>query len=121
MTAKGQVLKVAMTKPNPTLVAILAMQWFTAVKPNTPFTDKGLDTFPAAGPYYIKARDNGKSLLLERNPNYKGNRPANPDKIVFTTNVDVNQSLLQVKAGQSDLTICTADDGARRARSRSSA
>jgi peptide/nickel transport system substrate-binding protein len=114
VTANGQVLKVALTKPNATLVSILAMQWFTAVKPNMAFTDKGLDTYPAAGPYYIKARDNGKSLLLERNPNYKGNRPANPDKIVFTTNVDVNQSLLQVKAGQSDITLSlptTAHDG----------
>jgi peptide/nickel transport system substrate-binding protein len=113
-SAKGQVLTVKLTKPNPTFVSILAMQWYTAVKPDMPFTDKGLDTYPAAGPYYIKARDTGKSLLLERNPYYKGNRPANPDKIVFTTNVDVNQSLLQVKAGQSDLTIglpTTAHDG----------
>ena len=103
--AAGQTLTIKLVKPDPTFVSIMAMQWYTAVKPNTPYTDKGLDTYPSAGPYYIKARDNGKSLLLERNPNYKGNRPANPDKIVFTTNVDVNQSLLQVKAGQSDLTI----------------
>lgn len=103
--AAGQVLTVKLTRPDPTLVSILAMQWYTAVKANTPFTDKGLDGYPAAGPYYIKARDLGKSLLLERNPNYKGTRPANADKIVFTTNVNVDQSLLQVKAGQSDLTL----------------
>jgi peptide/nickel transport system substrate-binding protein len=103
--AAGQVLTVKLTKPDPTFVSILAMQWYSAVKPNTPFTDKGLDNYPAAGPYYIKSRDAGRTLLLERNPNYKGNRPANPDKIVFTANVDVNQSLLQVKAGQSDLTL----------------
>ncbi len=40
--------------------------------------------------------------MLVRNPNYKGSRPANPDQIVFTTNTDQNQSLLQVKAGQVD-------------------
>jgi peptide/nickel transport system substrate-binding protein len=105
VSAKGQVLTIKLTKADPTFVSILAMQWYTAVKPNTPFTDKGLDTYPAAGPYYIKARDNGKSLLLERNPYYKGSRPANTDKIVFNTNLDVNQSLLQVKAGQADLAI----------------
>lgn len=105
VSAKGQTLTVRLTKPDPTFVSIMAMQWFTAVKPNMPFTDKGIDTYPAAGPYYIKARDTGKSLLLERNPYYKGSRPANPDKIVFTTNVDVNQSMLQVEAGQSDITV----------------
>jgi len=43
--------------------------------------------------------------VLKRNPNYKGPRVANPDQIVFTPNVDVDQSLLQVKSGQSDLDI----------------
>ncbi len=105
VTAKGQTLTVKLTKADPTFVSMMAMQWYTAVKADTPFTDKGLDTYPSAGPYYIKARDVGKSLLLVRNPHYKGDRPANPDEIVFTVNVDVNQSLLQVKAGQSDLTL----------------
>ena len=41
--------------------------------------------------------------MLKRNPYYKGNRPANPDQIVFTPNVNVDQSLLQVKAGQADI------------------
>jgi peptide/nickel transport system substrate-binding protein len=40
--------------------------------------------------------------VLKRNPYYKGNRPANPDQIVITPNVNVDQSLLQVKAGQAD-------------------
>ncbi len=43
--------------------------------------------------------------MLKRNPYYKGDRPANPDQIVFTPNVNTDQSLLQVKAGQSDLDI----------------
>jgi ABC-type transport system substrate-binding protein len=64
-----------------------------------------VNTFAAAGPYYISSRDPGRSTVLKRNPFYKGNRPANPDQIVFTPNVNVDQSLLQVKAGQSDLDI----------------
>ena len=43
--------------------------------------------------------------MLKRNPYYKGDRPANPDQIVFTPNVNIDQSLLQVKAGQADLDI----------------
>ena len=58
--------------------------------------------YPAAGPYYIASRDPGRSTVLKRNPYYKGDRPANPDQIVFTPNVNIDQSLLQVKAGQSD-------------------
>jgi peptide/nickel transport system substrate-binding protein len=78
------------------------MQWFTAVKPNMPYSADGLNTYPAAGPYYIKSRDPGRSTVLARNPYYKGDRPANPDQIVITPNVNVDQSLLQIKAGQAD-------------------
>ncbi len=102
VTAKGQKLTIKLTKPNPTFVSILAMQWFGAVKADMPYTDKGLDTYASAGPYYIKAREVGRSLVLARNPNYKGSRPANPEQIVFTVNTDQAQSLLQVKSGEAD-------------------
>jgi len=101
--ASGNTLTFHLTKPNATFVSILSMQWFTAVKPNMPYSKDGLNVYAAAGPYYIKSRDPGRSTVLARNPYYKGNRPANPDQIVFTPNVNIDQSLLQVKAGQSDM------------------
>jgi ABC-type transport system substrate-binding protein len=103
VTAKGNTISFRLVQPNATFVAILSMQWFTAVEPNTPYSTTGLTSYPAAGPYYIASRDPGRSTVLKRNPYYKGDRPANPDQIVFTPNVDQNQSLLQVKAGQSDI------------------
>ncbi|MGH3001947.1 MAG: ABC transporter substrate-binding protein [Gaiellaceae bacterium] len=103
ISAKGNTLTVRLTKANATFVSQMGMQWFTATKPNTPYTSQGLQTFPSAGPYYISSRDPGRSTVLKRNPYYKGSRPANPDEIVFTPDVDPDQSLLQVKAGQSDL------------------
>jgi peptide/nickel transport system substrate-binding protein len=103
ITAKGLTLTFHLVKPNATFVSILSMQWFTAVKPNMPYSADGLNVYPAAGPYYIASRDPGRSTVLKRNPNYKGNRPANPDQIVITPNVNIDQSLLQVKAGQADL------------------
>jgi peptide/nickel transport system substrate-binding protein len=103
VVANGQKLIVTLVKPNPTFVSIAAMQWFGAVKPNTPYSDAGLLTQPSAGPYYIKSRDVGKTLVEVRNPYYKGTRPANPDQIVWTVNTDQDQGLLQVKAGQVDL------------------
>jgi len=105
ITAKGQTLTFHLVKPNATFVPILSMQWFTAVKPNMPYSSQGLSVYPSAGPYYIKSRNAGRSLVLARNPYYKGNRPANPDQIVFTPNANVDQSLLQVKAGQSDIDV----------------
>lgn len=103
--ASGNTLTVKLTKPNATFVSQLGMQWFTATKANTKYTSQGLQTFPSAGPYYIASRDPGRSTVLKRNPYYKGNRPANPDEIVFTPNVDPDQSLLQVKSGAIDLDI----------------
>jgi peptide/nickel transport system substrate-binding protein len=103
ISAKGQTLTFHLTSANATFTSILSMQWFTPVKPNTPYTSSGLNVYPAAGPYYIASRDPGRSTVLKRNPYYKGDRPANPDQIVFTPNVNVDQSLLQVKAGQADI------------------
>jgi ABC-type transport system substrate-binding protein len=105
ISAKGLTLSFHLTSPNATFVSILSMQWFTAVKANTPYSSSGLNVYPAAGPYYIASRDPGRSTVLKRNPFYKGDRPANPDQMVFTPNVNTDQSLLQVKAGQSDLDI----------------
>jgi peptide/nickel transport system substrate-binding protein len=103
ITAKGLVLSFTLTKPNPTFTSYNGMQWFGAVKPNMAYTTSGLNTYPSAGPYYIQSRDVGKSLVEVRNPNYKGSRPANPDKIVWNMNTDQDQGLLQVKSGQVDL------------------
>jgi peptide/nickel transport system substrate-binding protein len=105
ISAKGLTLKFRLTQPNATFTSILGMQWFTPVKPNMPYSSQGLNTYPAAGPYYIASRDPGRSTVLKRNPYYKGSRPANPDQIVITPNVNVDQSLLQVKAGQADFDI----------------
>lgn len=102
VSAKGLVLTVHLTRPNPTFTSQLTMQWFMAVKPNMPYTTTGLDTFPSAGPYMIASRDPGRVTVLKRNPFYKGNRAANPDQIVITSNTNSDQSLLQVKSGQSD-------------------
>jgi peptide/nickel transport system substrate-binding protein len=105
ISAKGLTLTFHLTKPNPTFVSYLSMQWFGAIKPNTPYTSSGLNVFASAGPYYIASRTPGRSTVLMRNKYYKGSRPANPDEIVFTPNVDMATSLLQVESGASDLDI----------------
>ncbi len=102
VVAKGQKLTIRLKRPDPTFLAQVSMPFFAAVKPSMAIDPKGIDVFPSAGPYRVVSRDVGRGAILERNPNYNGNRPANPDRIVFTTNTDLNQSLLQVRAGQVD-------------------
>jgi peptide/nickel transport system substrate-binding protein len=100
--ASGLKLTIKLITADPTFLAQIAMPFFAAVKPNMPINSKGENVYPSAGPYRIVSREPGRSLVLERNKQYKGNRPANPDRIVATTNTDQEQSLLQVKAGQAD-------------------
>lgn len=100
ITAKGQRLTIKLNQADPTFIAQLSMPFFAAVKPNMAIDPKGANVYPSGGPYKIVSRDPGRGLVLERNSFYKGNRPANPDRIVVTTNTDQNQSLLQVKNGE---------------------
>jgi ABC-type transport system substrate-binding protein len=102
VVAKGQTLTIRLVRANPTFLAEVAMPFFAAVKPSMPIDAKGLSVYPSGGPYRIASRQVGSQVVLERNRFYKGNRPANADRIVITTNTDVNQSLLQVRANQVD-------------------
>ena len=102
IVAKGQTLTIRLVRSNPTFLAEIAMPFFAAVKPSMAIDSQGISVYPSAGPYRIAARTIGSQVVLERNQFYKGNRPANADRIVISTNTDLNQSLLQVRAGQID-------------------
>ena len=59
------------------------MNWFTAVDPATPYSEQDFTgQWVTAGPYYIAAHDIGRSVVLQRNKNYTGKRPAQrrPDR-----------------------------------------
>jgi ABC-type transport system substrate-binding protein len=105
ISAKGLTLTFHLTKPNPTFVSYLSMQWFGAVEPSMPYTSTGLQAYPSAGPYYVASRTPDRVTVLKRNPYYKGSRPANPDQIVFQANVNQDTALLQTKAGEVDMDI----------------
>ncbi len=100
--AKGQTLIVRLERPSPAFLAQISMPFFAAVPASMPIDPKGVDVYPSAGPYAIASRERGRNVVLVRNRHYRGDRPANADRIVYTVNTDPNQSLLQVKAGQAD-------------------
>jgi len=101
--AVGQKLTVKLVNPDPTFLSQISMPFFASVKPNMPINPKGENVYPSTGPYRIVSREIGRSFVLERNKQYKGTRPNNPDRIVVTVNTDQNQTLLRVKAGEADL------------------
>jgi peptide/nickel transport system substrate-binding protein len=104
--AKGLTISFKLTKPNPTFVAILGMQWFNAVKPNMKYTKSsgGILKYPSAGPYYIASNQLGRTTVLKRNKYYHGVRPANPNQIVIQSfpNSNGEAALLQIEKNQVD-------------------
>jgi peptide/nickel transport system substrate-binding protein len=100
VTSKGNKLTIQLTHPDGGLLNKLAMPFFCAVEPSkTPLDPKGVDALPAAGPYYIASRTEGKQLVLKRNPYYRGKRPHRADTIVFTMNTNQQQTYLEVSNG----------------------
>jgi ABC-type transport system substrate-binding protein len=113
VVAKGNKLTIKLNAPDGGLITKLAMPFFGAIPVNLPHDPNGLNTLPSAGRYYISSRTVGRQLVLKRNPNYKGTRPANADTMVFTMNTNPQQTYLQVRSGQyatdpNGLTVPTA-------------
>jgi oligopeptide transport system substrate-binding protein len=100
VTAKGNTLTIKLTSPDGGLLAKLGMPFFQAIPLNMATDSHGVDAYPSAGPYYIASRDVGRQIVVKKNKNYKGKRPANVDTFLITANTNLDQSLLQVKAGQ---------------------
>jgi peptide/nickel transport system substrate-binding protein len=104
--AKGLTLTFHLTKPNPTFVSILGMQWFGAVKPNMKYTksQSGILKYPSAGPYYIASNSPGRLTVLKKNKFYHGSRFQNPSQIVIHSlpNSDGEAAVLQTEKGQID-------------------
>jgi ABC-type oligopeptide transport system substrate-binding subunit len=100
--AKGQKLTIRLLKPDGSFLAKMAMNFFCPIPKGTPINPDGINTFASFGPYYVASRQVGRQLITKRNPNYKGQRPANIDTFVMAANTNLDQSLLQVKAGQAD-------------------
>jgi ABC-type transport system substrate-binding protein len=103
VTATGDKLTIKLSSPFPSLLSVLGMVWFTATDPATPYSEQDMNTVVGVGPYHVSSREVGRTVVLDRNPNYKGTRPANADRIIVTVNGEQNQSILQVKSGQADI------------------
>jgi peptide/nickel transport system substrate-binding protein len=103
VTTKGKyTLVINLKKPRPDFASIVSMPFFGAISMKTPIDPNGVKTPASGGPYYIKSRDIGRTVVLARNKYYKGNRPHNPNSITINVNTNLDTSLLQVRSNQRD-------------------
>jgi peptide/nickel transport system substrate-binding protein len=103
VVARGKyTLIINLKAPRPDFASIVSMPFFMAVSKKTPIDPNGVKTPASGGPYYISARDIGRSVVLSRNKFYKGKRPHNANTITISVNTNLDTSLLQVRSNQRD-------------------
>src|SRR5512133_2177046 len=103
VATKGKyTLVINLKKPRPDFASIVSMPFFAAISMKTPIDPNGVKTPASGGPYYIKSRDIGRTIVLARNKYYKGNRPHNANSININVNTNLDTSLLQVRSNQRD-------------------
>jgi ABC-type oligopeptide transport system substrate-binding subunit len=99
---KGNHLLITMTHASPDLLARLAMPFFCAIPTDLAHDPNGVLAPPSAGPYYVASRTPNRSIVLKRNPYYKGTRPHNANEIDYTVGNSLDAIYLRVQQGASD-------------------
>jgi DNA-binding SARP family transcriptional activator/ABC-type oligopeptide transport system substrate-binding subunit/DNA-binding beta-propeller fold protein YncE len=103
VTAHGDRLVIRLSRPAGDFPARIAMPLFCAVPTSTPVEPSGLKTpIPSAGPYYVVSHQNGRGLVLRRNPNYAGRRPQRLDEINIVVGVGTEEAVAGVQRGSLD-------------------
>jgi ABC-type oligopeptide transport system substrate-binding subunit len=102
-------LQVKLTKVNPDFLSRMTMPFFCPLPVGTPVVPEGIDApVPGTGPYFIKEWTKKRSLVIARNPNYKGTRSANADQIVYTFGVAPAAGRLRLESNETDLGVVPA-------------
>jgi peptide/nickel transport system substrate-binding protein len=102
----GDTLTIRLREPAPDFTQRLALPYFCAVPPGTPDTQQ--DRLPSAGPYAIAHYTPGRSLLLERNPYYRGPRKRNVPRILYRFGAFSSQIALEIQRGEVDYGVINA-------------
>ena len=105
--ARGQTLTIRLRRPAPDFPQRLALPYFCAVPVWAP--DVQSDRLPSAGPFFIASYARGRSLLLRRNPYYRGPRGVGVDAIRYVFGAFPSQILLQLERGEADYGVVSPD------------
>jgi YVTN family beta-propeller protein len=102
ISVRGDTLTVRLMRASPDLLSRLALPFFCAVPPGTPIAKKGVNSVPAAGPYYVASYTPGQGAVLKRNPNYRRSRPHALDEIDYSVGIGTTESVKEIEAGTAD-------------------
>src|SRR5262249_1186554 len=102
IVARGRTLTIRLVAPRGDLSARLAMPTSRAVPPTPPVAAEGVARIPSAGPYYVASHTPGASIVLRRNPYYRGERPRRLAVIDISVGVSKAEGLRAVLDGSSD-------------------
>src|SRR5919201_4240511 len=97
---QGRTLTIHLRRVAPDFVQRLALPYFCAVPASAPTVQS--DDLPSAGPFYVARYTRGRSLLLKRNPYYRGPRRAHVQAIVYRFGAFPSQIRLQLERGEAD-------------------
>ena len=97
---RGRTLTIRLSSPAPDFPQRLALPYFCAVPTWAP--NHQTDTLPSAGPFAIAAVPPGRSLILVRNPYYRGPRHPKVQRIIYRFGAFGSQIRLQLERGEAD-------------------
>ena len=103
--AVGRTLSIHLKIPAPDFVQRLALPYFCAVPSTAPNEQR--DNLPSAGPFAIANYTPGRSLLLRRNPYYRGPRRTHVKQILYRFGAFPSQIRLQLERGEADYGVVT--------------
>ncbi len=104
-TVRGRELTIRLSSPAPDFTQRLALPYFCAVPASAPNTQS--DKLPSAGPFAIHQYNPGRSLVLTRNPYYRGPRRTHVARILYLFGAFASQIRLQLESGQTDYAVVT--------------
>jgi ABC-type oligopeptide transport system substrate-binding subunit len=98
-------LQIRLKKGAGDFVARLTMPYFCPILRGTP-VDRAIAAkeVPASGPYRFVEHTPNRRIVLERNPYYRGERTAYPDRIVWTIEPDPSVKLPATEQGTNHFT-----------------
>ncbi len=104
IAVRGNTLSITLVKPAGDFLTRLSMSAFCPVPLSVPIHVNGFTEhpIPSAGPYYVASLQGDRTVLL-RNPNYHGDRPRRPERIVFTNDIPTPKAVTLADAGALDL------------------
>ena len=94
-------LQIRLKTPAADLTARLTLAFFCPVPPGTP-VDRIISDPLGSGPYFVAERIVNQRIVLERNPYYRGDRPARFDRIVWTIGGTLEECQRAVEENRAD-------------------